>query len=241
MLLLPWQNAQVTRVADHNEHTRSFFLETDGGTQFDFKPGQFVTFDLPIADRPSQRTRSYSIASAPNGSTFEVVISHKPNGAGSSFFFDHAVPGQIMKFKGPQGKFVLPETFERPIVMICTGTGVAPFRSQIIHLLEQHIAVPEIHLVFGSRTEADALYFDEFNALTQKYPHFHYHVALSRAGKNWNGHHGYVHDLYKEICQNGSRDMDFYLCGWRMMVTEAKNTLAAMGYPSERVHLEVYD
>lgn len=242
MSLLPWQNATVVDVVAHNAHTKSYFLAAEGVEVFAFKPGQFVTFDLPIADRPSQRMRSYSIASAPgNNNVFELVVTHKPNGAGSGYFFDHCSIGHQLKFRGPQGTFVLPDSFNLPIALICTGTGVAPFRSQVKYLLENNITIPEIHLVFGTRTLSDALYKEEFESLAAAHPHFHYHLTLSRPDHNWKGKHGYVHELYTDICKNGAVDMDFFLCGWRMMVNEARTRLQDLGYPKERVHLEVYD
>lgn len=242
MSLLPWHSAKVVEVRPHNAHTRSFILAAENTTVFDFIPGQFVTFDLPIAERPSQRMRSYSIASAPKGdNTFELVITHMPNGSGSGYFFEHCVPGHTLKYRGPQGTFVLPEVLERPIVMICTGTGIAPFRSQVLHMLNNNITTPDIHLVFGTRTAADALYAQELEALAKQHPNFHYYLTLSRADHSWTGRRGYVHDIYTEICGNGTKDMDFYLCGWRMMINDARTKLADLGYGKERVHLEVYD
>lgn len=242
MSLLAWQNATIQEVKSHNAHTRSYFFSADDLEVFDFTPGQFVTFDLPIADRPSQRMRSYSIASAPSGDNrFELVISHKPHGAGTGYFFDQCQVGSTLKFRGPQGNFVLPKVLERPLVLICTGTGIAPFRSQVLQLLQSNAPTPEIHLVFGTRTLQDAIYVEEMQGLAKTYPHFHYHLTLSRPDSHWTGHRGYVHERYTELSENGAKDMDFYLCGWRNMVSDARKHLEALGYTKERVHLEMYD
>ncbi|HRG26664.1 MAG TPA: FAD-binding oxidoreductase [Chitinophagales bacterium] len=241
--MLAWQNGIVKEVIIQTHNTRSFIIEATEQPVFDFIPGQFVTLDLPISERPSQRMRSYSIASAPMGNNqFELLISHKEGGLGSTYLFEEAVEGASLRFRGPAGKFVLPATLDRPIVMISTGTGIAPFRSQILHLLHHQIPVPEIHLVFGTRKESDILYHNELLDLEKTYPHFHYHVALSRhESHEWKGAKGYVHDVYETISEKGKRDMDFYLCGWRNMVADAKTRIAALGYDKERVHLEVYD
>lgn len=241
--MLTWQTGIVKEISIQSHNTRSFFIEAKEQTVFDFLPGQFVTLDLPISERPSQRMRSYSIASAPMGNTiFELLISHKEGGLGSTYLFEEAIVGAELKFRGPAGKFVLPEIISRPMIMISTGTGIAPFRSQILHLLQNNIPTPEIHLVFGTRKESDILYFKELLELDKKYTNFNYHVALSRhESHEWMGSKGYVHDVYEAICENGKRDMDFYLCGWRNMVNDAKLRIATLGYDKERVHLEVYD
>jgi CDP-4-dehydro-6-deoxyglucose reductase len=53
---------------------------------FDFKPGQFVTIDLPIHEKPNKRIRSYSIASWPDGTNvFELLIVLAEHGLGTHF------------------------------------------------------------------------------------------------------------------------------------------------------------
>lgn len=241
--MLTWQTGIVTTIIQRSPNTRSIYISAPDAPIFKFEAGQFVTLDLPISERPSQRMRSYSISSAPeNNTVFELLVSHKEGGSGSTYLFDEIQVGSSIKFRGPAGKFILPETLERPIVMICTGTGIAPFRSQILYLLTNNIPTPDIHLVFGTRTEKDILYHDELMALQKLHPRFKYHVALSRHETHeWEGAKGYVHDVYEEISNKGKADMDFYLCGWRNMVNEAKTRIADLGYDKERIHFEVYD
>ena len=241
--MLSWQTSRVKDIIQQTENTRSYFLEAEGVEHFHFVPGQFVSLDLPISDRPSQRLRSYSIASSPDGSNiFELLVSHKKDGRGSSYLFNEVGVGSEIKFRGPQGVFVLPPALERDIMMICTGTGIAPFRSQINDLFNHSNPSVQIHLIFGTRIFKDVLYYHELTELASKHPNFHYHVVLSRDHpENWNGRKGYVHSVYEEISELGKKDFDFYLCGWRNMITEARERIAAMGYPKERVHLESYD
>ncbi len=242
-MLQLFQTAVIKDIFHHTEHIRSFILEVPEMPVFDFTPGQFVTLELPISDRRSQRLRSYSIASAPDGTnTFELLISHKAGGSGTTYLFNEGKPGLTIPFRGPAGTFILPETLPRDICMICTGTGIAPFRSQILQLIQKPEPSVQIHLVFGARHLADAIYYSELTAIASRHPHFHYHVALSReTDPSWKGHTGYVHDLYASIANNGKADLDFYLCGWHKMISDAKDHIAKMGYDKERVHLESYD
>jgi ferredoxin-NADP reductase len=60
---------------DETASTKRFFFQIPSMERFDFEPGQFVTLDLPIHEQKNKRWRSYSIASAPNGTNeFELVI-----------------------------------------------------------------------------------------------------------------------------------------------------------------------
>ena len=59
----PWQKGIVTKIEDETYNTKRFWIELPETPSFDFAPGQFVTLDLPIHDKPNKRWRSYSIAS----------------------------------------------------------------------------------------------------------------------------------------------------------------------------------
>ena len=75
MALQPWITGNVIRITDHTPTTRQFWIEVPSVAAFNFKPGQFVTLDLPIHEKPNKRWRSYSIASRPDGTNvFELII-----------------------------------------------------------------------------------------------------------------------------------------------------------------------
>lgn len=229
----------LTKVEPITELTWRFFFTVEGMDDFAFVPGQFVTLDLPIGDKPKDRWRSYSIASAPNGAnTFELVIVRVEGGKGTQYLFEQAKVGSAIPFMGPLGKFVLPDRIDRELCFVCTGTGIAPFRAMLhyLHQIKEH--TPPIHLVFGTRHLSDVLYREEMEALSAAMPQLTYYIALSREShpKAFNG---YVHGLYESIFAD-ARPADFYLCGWKNMIDEARTRIASMGYASEHIHLEIY-
>src|SRR5690606_31925502 len=115
--------------------------------------------------------------------------------------------------------FVLPDPVEKDLVMICTGTGVAPFRSMLIDLHKNQKKHKNIHLIFGTRHESGILYRDEFEKLEKEMPGFKYSITLSR-DENWNGLKGYVHQVYLEDYKAVRPDVDFYICGWSNMIDD---------------------
>lgn len=238
MALLPWQKGVVTRIKDETHDTKRFLISVTGQEKFDFKPGQFVTFDLPIHEKPNKRMRSYSIASAPDGTnSFELVIVLDKNGSGTNYLFHEVKEGTELTMRGPQGVFTMKQPLDEDVFMICTGTGIAPFRSMILHAIHTGIPFKNIYLVFGCRTRRDLLYYDEFMELQEKVPGFHYLPTLSR--EEWEGRSGYVHPVYEQLC-TGRQPASFYLCGWRGMIDEAKDRIIAMGYDKKSIHQEIY-
>jgi len=243
-MLPQWQTGIVRRIEPVNAATRRFFIELPETERFDFKPGQFVTLDLPIHEQRNRRWRSYSIASSPDGSNIiELIIVLLEGGAGTTYLFDEIKEGSTLTLRGPHGVFVMPQNLApgEDLFLICTGTGVAPFRSMAAHLAAHAEAQPwqhgTIHLVYGCRTQQDLFYREELESIAARLPQFQYHPALSR--EQWPGHCGYVHPIYEALCA-ARQPAQFMLCGWKAMVDEAKVRILEMGYEKKRIHIELY-
>ncbi len=238
MALQPWRTGKVTGIENETSDTKRFWIEVPELTSFDFLPGQFVTLDLPIHEKPNKRWRSYSIASWPDGTNvYELVIVLDKMGLGTPYLFDQVNVGSELSFRGPQGVFTLKETLNDDVFMICTGTGIAPFRSMIHHIKNENIPHKNIRLIFGCRTQATLLYYEEMKKLQDEIPGFQYIPTLSR--EQWDGRSGYVHPIYEEFCAERN-PANFFLCGWKGMIDEAKRRIMEMGYDKKQIHVEIY-
>ncbi len=255
MALEPWRIGKVIKIENQTSTTRRFFIQVPELEEFNFKPGQFVTLDLPVHEKPNKRWRSYSIASWPDGTNiFELCIVLLDDGAGTNYLFNEVAEGTEIRFRGPAGIFTLPEKIEKDIFLICTGTGIAPFRSMIHHIIRHNIPHQKVHLIFGCRKFGDALYAEELKGLMRTDADFFYHTAYSREVPGNYDHLvriGYVHAVYEDICKQNIQDVvaegeltlkpaSFYLCGWRGMVDEAKERILKMGYDKKSIHVEIY-
>ncbi len=238
MALQPWRTGKVIRIENETGDTKRFWIEVPELTSFDFLPGQFVTLDLPIHEKPNKRWRSYSIASWPDGSNvFELIIVLDLQGTGTNYLFEKVTVGSALTFRGAQGVFTLKEPLDKDLFLICTGTGIAPFRSMVHHIKNKNIPHKNITLIFGCRTKDTLLYFDDMKALEETVTAFTYIPTLSR--ETWDGITGYVHPVYEELCKD-KRPASFLLCGWRGMIDEAKKRIMDMGYDKKDIHVEIY-
>ena len=242
MALQPWRTGKVIRIEDETPSTKRFWIEVPELASFDFKPGQFVTLDLPIHEKPNKRWRSYSIASWPDGTNiFELIIVLLEGGLGTNYLFNHVGVGSELTLRGPQGVFVLPEPIDRDLFFICTGTGIAPFRSMAHYILDHNVPHQNIYLIFGCRLLCDGLYNKEMKELETKVELFRYIPTYSRETPGGNGiRTGYVHAVYEEICRENKSPAYFYLCGWKAMIDEAKQRIVALGYDRKAIHQELY-
>jgi len=239
MAVQPWRTGKVIRIEDETYNTKRFWIEVSELDKFDFVPGQFVTLDLPIHEKPNKRWRSYSIASWPDGSNvFELLIVLLEDGVGTPWIWKNISVGSEFTLRGPQGVFILhDENLAKDLFLISTGTGIAPFRSMVQHIKLHNTDHQNIYMLFGCRTQKDLLYFDELKQLEAELPNFHFRPTLSR--EDWSGKKGYVHALYEELCA-GKQPASFFLCGWKAMIDEAKKRIQDLGYDRKAIHQELY-
>src|SRR3954464_14470333 len=165
-MVQPWRTGKVIRIEDETAATKRFWIQVPEVESFDFLPGQFVTLDLPIHEKPNKRWRSYSIASWPDETNvFELLIVLLDGGLGTTYLFNEISEGSELVLRGPQGVFVLPDPIEKDLYFICTGTGIAPFRSMLHHIQLHNVPHKNIYLLFGTRNKKDLLYVEEMKRL----------------------------------------------------------------------------
>ena len=135
-----YRNGIIEQILDETPKVKRFFIRIPDIERFTFNAGQFVMLDLPIASKITNR--AYSIASAPGeDNLIELIIVVKDGGLGTAYLFGEINVGSSIKISDPIGKFTRPrpEKFDVPLCFICTGTGIAPFRSMIHDILNHEI------------------------------------------------------------------------------------------------------
>ncbi len=236
-----WYQGIVTDIQHISNSKMTFSMKVDDEEVFQFEGGQFITMDLPLGDKRLQRWRSYSIANIPNDENIlDFGIGHFENGLASTYFFEQLSIGDSIKFKGPEGAFILPENLEQQIVMIATGTGVVPFVSMIRQLIQNKIPFEGIHLIYGTRYIQDILYRNELEEYANTYDNIQLDLVLSRE-QEWSGHQGYVHNVYQNAYPIKNEDIQFLICGWSSMIDEAMvNLFSKVASPPKQIKYELY-
>lgn len=241
-MLEPWRKGVVIKITEETTSTRRYWIQIPEVETFNFIPGQFVTLDLPIHEKKNKRWRSYSIASSPDQTNIiELVIVLLEGGAGTTYLFNEVKEGSELLLRGPQGVFVLPHVIDRDIFFICTGTGVAPFRSMLHYINRNQVTHKKIYLLFGTRLIKDCLYYSELKELEKEIDNYFYLPTFSREPEeNKSVKRGYVHNVYEEILADKRNPAYFFLCGWKNMIDEAKKRIMDLGYEKKDIHLELY-
>ena len=127
----------------------SFYLEpVDQAALPPFKPGQFLTFQLPIevAGKTRDTIRCYSLSDCPAQGAYRVTIKRVPPpadqpglppGLSSTYFHERIHEGDILKVKAPSGHFYLDSGSQTPVVLIAGGIGITPMISMLSWCLNE--------------------------------------------------------------------------------------------------------
>ncbi len=210
---LPARVQRLQRLADD---VMLIDLKLPASEPFQFRAGQYI--DILLAD--GQR-RSFSIANAPHdGGHLELHVRRIDGGRLTSHVFETMKEKEILRFEGPLGSFWLREDSARPIVMVAGGTGFAPIKGIVEHVLHAGLQRP-ITLYWGARTRA-GLYLDELaRGWESALPGFRYVPVLS--DEPWDGRQGLVHqavlDDFADLAQH-----EVYACGAPAMIDAARHS-----------------
>jgi NAD(P)H-flavin reductase len=193
----------------HDVREIRFALEQP--STIEFKPGQFVSFDVLNPRTNRVVTRPYSIASPPSQPhAITLVLNLIEGGPGSTYLFSLR-EGDPVEFRGAAGTFYLREEPGRDLLFVATGTGIAPFRSMLYDLRDRHFP-RAVTLFWGLRSQRDLYYQDELETLAAQLAHFTPVITLSRPEPGWTGEVGRVTRLAEERLRSVT-NLAVYLCG----------------------------
>ena len=214
-------------------------FEVPGSSEFRFTPGQFISIVEQVEGK--EKTRAYSIASPRDGNRFSLCLNRVPDGAVSNKLFS-LNPGDEVLIHEPLGYFTVRHPGRR-IVFVCTGTGIAPFRSILQDFMPR--MQTHVNLLFGTRQQSGLLYQNEMLDLESRYSNFRYLPTLSQPQPGWTGRSGRVQKHLDEAI--GLRtpgdliDTDVYICGLQEMVDDVRTELKKRGFDRKQIIYEKYD
>ena len=202
---------------------------------FEFNAGQFVNLQ-----RADGLTRSYSIANTPQQSnTLEFHIRRLPGGRFSEWLHDEIKAGDTISVSEARGHcFYLPERREQGILLVGTGTGLAPLAGILTDALAQGHSGP-IYLFHGSRELEDLYRVDEMRQLAEQHHNFHYIPCLS--GKHVP--EGFTQGRVNEVALAALADLKgwrVFLCGHPDMVNQMKRITFLKGASSADIYADAF-
>ncbi len=258
MDFVPGSYAQIKIPAYETIDYNKDFDKKDIGEEYLPVWEKFGIFDLK-AHNPEETIRAYSMANYPaEGDRItltvriattpfkprpEVGFQNVPTGIASSYIFSRK-PGDKVVMSGPFGDFHPIFDSKKEMIWVGGGAGMAPLRSQIMHMLRTlHTRDREMHYFYGARSLSEAFFLEDFHELEKEYPNFHFHLALDRpdpkadeAGVPYVA--GFVHEvMYNTYLKDheAPEDIEYYMCGPGPMSKAVQGMLYSIGVDRESI------
>jgi CDP-4-dehydro-6-deoxyglucose reductase, E3 len=227
---------RVQKMEKLSHDVMAMYLKLPSNERLQFMAGQYVDFLLKDGKR-----RAFSLANAPHkDDLLELHLRLIPGGKFTEYVFSEMPEKTIMRMEGPLGSFYLREDSDKPIIFIAGGTGFAPIKGIIEHMLHHKMQRP-ITLYWGARNLQD-LYMPELpEQWAREYPAFTYIPVLSEplAEDQWLGRTGLVHEAVLEDHADLSA-YQVYCCGNPQMVEAAHVAFQGRGMPENEFFSDAF-
>lgn len=230
---------RCVRVVDETHDVKTFDFVAEPQKLFCYKPGQFVTLELPIAGQTVRR--SYTIASSPSRPhMISVTIKRVDNGLVSNWLHDNMRPGVTLFADGPHGRFTCVDGAEGPYLFISGGSGVTPVMSMARWLCDT-TPDADIHFVHFARTPEDFVFERELRLLESRFPGFRCTFVCTRATPDvWSGPSGHFSiGLIAKLVPD-MRTRATYLCGPVGFMETVRDALSDAGFDMTRFAQESF-
>lgn len=217
---------RIAKVRDQARLTRSFDLYPVDARRVDFIPGQVAILGV-AGEEPAY----FAFASAPEDAELEVLVKCK---LGASKILYDLEEGDEIELLGIAGNgFDLARQKHRDLVFVAMGTGVAPLRSALRHVLKHQTDFGRLFLLYGARTPDDFAYRDEVQSWADAGVDLR--QVISRPdGHDWSGPTGYVQSLLDHVLPDLSSPVAL-ICGSREMIGQTRERLGKMGFKPEEI------
>ena len=228
---------RVERLEKCNDSILRLFLKLPATEQMHFLPGQHIDVIMPDGAH-----RSYSLANAPHVTEhLELHVRHYPGGHFSEYAFTSLKEKTLLRIEGPLGTFSLREDSDRPMIMVAGGTGFAPIKSIIEHILYRRLG-RTVYLYWGARTARDLYLHDLASLWVADNKNIQYLPVLSEQNPEepWSGKKGLVHEAVLEDFPDLT-GYEIYTCGPPPMVHAVKETFIRHGLASEYIYSDSFE
>jgi sulfhydrogenase subunit gamma (sulfur reductase) len=219
----------ITGIRDQARLIRSFDLMPEGAETthgISFAPGQVAV--LRVAD---EEPAYFAFASAPEDPELEVLV--KQTAGVSSRIYDMQEGERIELLEVAGHGFDLDEQKGKDLVFVAMGTGVAPLRSALRHVLNRKKDFGQLVVLYGARTPDHFCFRDETEGWEAAGVELR--QVISRPdGHDWSGPTGYVQSLLDHVLPDLKSPIAL-ICGSLEMMGQTRDRLRQMGFGADEI------
>lgn len=219
---------RVVDVIEETSDAKSFVFEAS--SLLPYKPGQFLTIEVPSNSGSGNAARCYSLSSAPHESDLlKITVKRVRDGHGSNWLCDNLKVGHSVKALPPSGLFTTRHA-SSDLLLFAGGSGITPVMSIAKSALAS--GAGDVVLFYANRNEDSVIFASELNDLSAKYPDrfvtIHWLESVQGIPTVTQ-----LKNVVRHFCS-----YDAYVCGPAPFMAAALTVLDELEFPRERKHHE---
>ncbi len=239
----PWsddEHLECVMVVPETTDTATFTFRAPSGAWFDYKPGQFVTLDLPLPAGNIQRT--YTISSSPSRPlSISVTVKAQRTSLATRWMLDHLRPGMKIKAYGPSGIFTSHNSKSKKHLFISAGSGVTPMMSMTTWAWDSG-EMPDIVFVHAARVPSEIIFRQRLVGMADRVPglQLRFTVEENDPFTAWTGYHGRLNQIMLGLMAPDYLEREVFCCGPEPFMQAVRDMLIALGYDMDHYHQESF-
>ncbi|MFC3073227.1 hybrid-cluster NAD(P)-dependent oxidoreductase [Shinella pollutisoli] len=242
--MAPWndrlQVLEVTGVIDEAPDVKTFTFRSDAQTWFRYRPGQFVTLELPTADGPLMRT--YTLSSSPSRPfSLSVTVKAQPGSVGTRWMFDNLVRGSRIRARGPAGDFSHHNHPASKYLFISAGSGVTPMMS-MLRWFNDCAPWTDVAFINCARRPEEIIFRKELELLGGKMPGLSlgFMIEERSSRESWFGHMGRIDAVRLPLLSPDFHEREVFCCGPEPFMRAVRSMLESAGFDMAHYHQESF-
>jgi 3-ketosteroid 9alpha-monooxygenase subunit B len=205
-----------------------FDVPADAADKFTYRPGQFLTLQLPSASGPIGRC--YSLCSSPHlDEAMRIAVKRVNDGVGSNWINDSLKPGDVLDCLPPAGAFS-PKGYDEDFLLFAGGSGITP----VLSILKSALATGSgnVVLVYANQHENAVIFAAELRQLAIEHPE-RLHVIHWLESVQGLPSHAQLKALAAPYTSYTS-----FVCGPSPFMESVTHVLRELHVPPSRIHIE---
>ena len=242
--MTPWndrlQVLEVVGVAEEAPEVRTFTFRSDAQTWFRYKPGQFVTLELPVEGEPLLRT--YTLSSSPSRPfSIAVTVKSQPGSVGTRWMFDNLKPGDHVRAYGPAGDFTHHDHPSGKYLFVSAGSGITPMMS-MLRWFSDCAPWTDVSFVNCARRPEEIIFRKELELLGSRMPGLSLGFLIEERSsrESWFGHMGRIDAVRLPLLAPDFREREVFCCGPDPFMRAVRGMLESAGFDMAHYHQESF-
>ncbi|MCQ0092332.1 hybrid-cluster NAD(P)-dependent oxidoreductase [Roseovarius sp. M141] len=232
------ESLECVSVIPEMPNTATFTFRAPSGALFDFRPGQFLTLELPVPGGAVHRT--YTISSSPSRPrSISITVKAQKGSIGTRWMLDHLTPGTRLRVMGPAGLFTHTTVAAEKYLFISAGSGITPLMSMTTWMFDLGTE-PDIVFVSCARRPSEIIFRQRLEHMASRVPGLDLHWVVEAPDRYapWTGYRGQINQLMLGLMAPDYLEREVFCCGPDPFMQAVREALQGLGFDMDHYHQE---